>query len=74
MQGRWLHIREPHSLRKLHTLFHGRPACLQMFAKLMGIDHVLDTVVGDEMLKGISGGQKRRVTCGKPRRAWRHTS
>ncbi len=37
---------------------------VEMFAKLLGIDHVLDTVVGDELLKGISGGQKRRVTSG----------
>ncbi|GLC47082.1 hypothetical protein PLESTM_002024000 [Pleodorina starrii] len=38
---------------------------VEMFAKLLGVDHVMDTVVGDELLKGISGGQKRRVTCGE---------
>lgn len=38
---------------------------VELFAKLLGIDHVLDTVVGDELLKGISGGQKRRVTSGE---------
>lgn len=35
-----------------------------MFAQLFGIDHVMDTVVGDQQLKGISGGQRRRVTIG----------
>jgi len=35
---------------------------VEMFARLLGIDHVMDTYVGDELLKGISGGQKRRVT------------
>lgn len=29
----------------------------------LGIDHVANTVVGDENLRGVSGGQKRRVTC-----------
>lgn len=65
------------SCAKLHACIIHRPracvcvclrcmrACMQMFAKLMGIDHVMDTVVGDELLKGISGGQKRRVTCGE---------
>ena len=33
--------------------------------KALGIDHVADTVVGDENLRGISGGQKRRVTVGE---------
>jgi ABC-type multidrug transport system ATPase subunit len=28
----------------------------------LGLDNVVDTVVGDENLRGISGGQKRRVT------------
>ena len=31
----------------------------------LGLDHVADTVVGDENLRGISGGQKRRVTVGE---------
>ncbi len=43
------------------------PTCSnpQLFARLLGIDHVMDTVVGNELLKGISGGQKRRVTVGE---------
>lgn len=30
--------------------------------KLLGLEGCQDTIVGDDMLKGISGGQKRRVT------------
>lgn len=36
----------------------------QMMSRL-GLSHVADTVVGDENLRGISGGQKRRVTFGE---------
>ena len=31
----------------------------------LGLSHVKDTVVGDENLRGVSGGQKRRVTFGE---------
>lgn len=33
-------------------------------AKILGLDVCADTLVGDEMLKGISGGQKKRLTTG----------
>ena len=33
--------------------------------QILGLDLCADTVVGNEMLRGISGGQKKRVTIGK---------
>ncbi|XP_065867193.1 pleiotropic drug resistance protein 1-like [Euphorbia lathyris] len=33
--------------------------------KVLGLEMCADTVVGDEMLRGISGGQKKRVTTGE---------
>ncbi|KAJ7951715.1 Pleiotropic drug resistance ABC transporter [Quillaja saponaria] len=33
--------------------------------KLLGLDICKDTLVGDEMTRGISGGQKKRVTTGE---------
>lgn len=33
--------------------------------KILGLDTCADTLAGDEMLKGISGGQKKRLTTGE---------
>ncbi|KAL8154454.1 hypothetical protein V2J09_012214 [Rumex salicifolius] len=33
--------------------------------KILGLDICADTFIGDEMRRGISGGQKKRVTCGE---------
>ena len=34
--------------------------CMQ----ILGLDICADTIVGDEMQRGISGGQRKRVTTG----------
>jgi hypothetical protein len=33
--------------------------------QILGLDICADTIVGDQMQRGISGGQKKRVTTGK---------
>ncbi|KAF5748216.1 pleiotropic drug resistance protein 1-like isoform X2 [Tripterygium wilfordii] len=35
------------------------------FLKILGLEVCADTLVGDEMIRGISGGQKKRVTTGE---------
>ncbi len=32
---------------------------------MLGLDICADTIVGDEMIRGISGGQMKRVTTGR---------
>jgi hypothetical protein len=31
---------------------------------VLGLDICADVIIGDEMIRGISGGQKKRVTTG----------
>ncbi|KAL3825129.1 hypothetical protein ACJIZ3_021158 [Penstemon smallii] len=38
---------------------------VEYILKILGLDLCADTLVGDEMLKGISGGQKKRLTTGE---------
>lgn len=38
---------------------------VEYIIKILGLDVCADTLVGDEMLKGISGGQKKRLTTGE---------
>lgn len=35
-----------------------------IYFQILGLDICADTLVGDEMTRGISGGQKKRVTIG----------
>jgi ABC-type multidrug transport system ATPase subunit len=37
---------------------------VDLLLKLLDLKHVQDTVVGDELVRGISGGQRKRVTIG----------
>ncbi|KAJ0014123.1 hypothetical protein Pint_21490 [Pistacia integerrima] len=38
---------------------------LDTYMKVLGLNICADTIVGDDMRRGISGGQKRRLTTGK---------
>ncbi|XP_058074655.1 ABC transporter G family member 31-like [Magnolia sinica] len=38
---------------------------VEYIMKILGLDVCADTLVGDEMLKGISGGQKKRLSTGE---------
>ncbi|RVW77629.1 ABC transporter G family member 36 [Vitis vinifera] len=48
-----------------HTLFICLYACF--YPQILGLDICADIMVGDEMIRGISGGQRKRVTTGEMR-------
>lgn len=37
---------------------------IEAVLQLLGLDHVANTIVGDQMVRGISGGERRRVSLG----------
>ncbi|KAG2729218.1 hypothetical protein I3760_01G239000 [Carya illinoinensis] len=41
------------------------PGVTDYMLKVLGLDFCADTMIGDEMRRGISGGQKKRVTTGE---------
>lgn len=38
---------------------------VDLLLKMMGLHHCKDVLVGDQMTRGISGGEKKRLTCGE---------
>jgi hypothetical protein len=40
--------------------------------QILGLDICADTIVGDQMQRGISGGQKKRVTTGNLQSLFHH--
>ncbi len=51
-------------IRVLYMYCKGTAHVLHLQLRLLGLDICADTVVGNRMLRGISGGQKKRVTAG----------
>lgn len=41
---------------------HEVPQFLEEFGRVFGMTHVLDTLVGNEFIRGISGGERKRVS------------
>jgi ATP-binding cassette, subfamily G (WHITE), member 2, SNQ2 len=41
---------------------HEIPEYLEMYGKVFGMSHVLDTLVGNDYIRGISGGERKRVS------------
>lgn len=54
-------------LQKCHKLGQKGAVCLaglQAMIDVLGLDICADTIIGNAMRRGVSGGQKKRVTTG----------
>ena len=38
------------------------PRFIEVFARAFGMSHVMDTIVGNEYIRGVSGGERKRVS------------
>ncbi|VEU39363.1 unnamed protein product [Pseudo-nitzschia multistriata] len=56
---------DTHENRELAKRADNKNLLVDTYIKLLGIDHVRDTFVGNDEIRGVSGGQRRRVTIGE---------
>ncbi|KFA53886.1 hypothetical protein S40293_08246 [Stachybotrys chartarum IBT 40293] len=43
-------------------MLHEIPRFLDQFGRIFGMTHVMDTLVGNEFIRGVSGGERKRVS------------
>ncbi|ODH46921.1 hypothetical protein GX48_07006 [Paracoccidioides brasiliensis] len=43
-------------------LRHRIPEILEIYGRVFGISHVMDTLVGNEYIRGVSGGERKRIS------------
>lgn len=58
-----LHV--THDRESIRQIVEAIGSKVDVVLKFLGLEGCKDTMVGNEMIKGISGGQKRRVTVGR---------
>lgn len=51
--------------RRKYNCIYSLPLSDNIILQILGLEMCADTMVGDEMIRGISGGQRKRLTTGK---------
>jgi ABC-type multidrug transport system ATPase subunit len=52
-------------MRRILAAMDEKKTKVRCLTKILGLNNAKDTIIGNDLIRGISGGEKRRVSCGE---------